>query len=869
MKNREKESQAPEPPARGRGLNELAPAFVGREEEVAALLRVVRELEAGQGRIVTLVGEAGIGKSRLTAEWRQRLGPGVRWLEGRCFAQTESVAFGPLLDLIRRKAGITGEHSESGARALLRITLAQTFSGNEEAQALFASLLGLQTSPRENAMLADLPAQKLRQRLFSFLEQYFTGLARQQPTLLVFEDLHWADASSLELLEHLFALTGQVPLAVVCSFRPGAEGPPARLLAHLEAHHRERHVARVLRPLTPALSARLMGQLLSTSELPEELRALIIRKAEGNPFFVEELLRSLIGREALVHGEGGWAVTPLLHTLAVPDTLQGVLMSRLDRLPAETKWLAQQASVIGRTFLYRVLTHLAGQTPEVDAELGHLEREELIQERMRDSELEYLFKHALTQEVAYQSLLPPQRKDLHRKVGEALEALFSSRVAEHHSVIGEHYLRGEAWPRAVEHLMAAGDAAARLYAHAEARAHYGQVLQALAHLPDTEEWRRLRVDAAIRRVSVAYLAEPLELNRERMEEAEALAERLHTPEGEPDVKRLAHVHYWLGRLHVYRNDFGRAKGYFQRLLEESKGLGDSALLAIPSFMMGRVMTLQGHFGEGARLLAQAVTPLEQAQDWVNWLWTVGFQVMALGALGQLHRAKSLHERALAHAREANNVPGIALCYLTAGYANLFGRDYLRTLECSRTALAAAEQSGERMYCALAHGQKAWAESRLGLHEEAAVSAAQRQEVVESLGGRIVSSDWFAAVDAELALRAGRVEEAVGLARQAVEGARAIEGIFAEGLAERTLGQALVAQEAWGEAEPHWRASLRCFDTGQARLEAAHTRVAWAGLLAGRGEREAARALLEQAMPAYVESGLLGELKRARDMLRAL
>jgi tetratricopeptide (TPR) repeat protein len=865
VKNQDEERQQGEVAS----THELARAFVGREEELAALVAVARELEAGRGGIVTLVGEPGLGKSRLLAEWRHRLGGHVRWLEGRCFAHTESVTLGPVLDLIRRGVGIAGEHSEAEARARLRLTLEQGFSGNEEAQALFASLLGLHTSPREDALLADLPAQRLRQRLFELMARFFTDFARHSPTLLVFEDLHWADASSLELLEHLFALTGDVPLAVVCSFRPGAEGPAAWLLAHLEARHRERHVARVLRPLTPALSARLVGQLLATPALPEALRALIARKAEGNPFFVEELLHSLIERGALVQGEAGWAVTPLLHTLTVPDTVKGVLLSRLDRLPAETRELAQQASVMGRSFPYRVLSHLAGPTAAVDADLRRLEREELIQERVRDAEREYLFKHALTQEVAYESLPPARRQELHRRVGEALEAVFADRVAEHHSVLGEHFLRGEAWPRAVEHLMAAGDAAARLYAHAEARVHYRQVLHALAHLPDTEVWERARVDASIRLVSVAYLAEPPEVNLQRMVEVEPLAARLRTPEGGPDVRRRAHVHYWMGRLHVYLNDFGRAKGYFQRILEEGKELGDSALLAIPSFMMGRVMTLQGYFGEGARLLAQAVAPLERAQDWVNWLWTVGFQCMALGGLGQLHRARGLHERALAHARETSNLTGVALCHLTVGYAFFFGRDSLRMLECGRAALAAAEQAGERMYCALAHGQMAWAQSRLGLHEEAAASAARRREVAASLGGRMVSSDWFVAMEAELALRAGRVEEAVAQARRAAEEARAIGGIFAEGVAERTVGQGLAAQGAWEEAEPHLRASVRCFDTGQARLEAAHTRVAWAGLLAGRGEREAARALLTQALPPYTESGLTGELLRARELLRTV
>ncbi|HEX8439696.1 ATP-binding protein, partial [Archangium sp.] len=409
-------------PTKTRGLHELAPAFVGREDELSTLSEAVRGLEEGRGSIITLVGEAGIGKSRLLAECQSQLGERVRWLEGRCFAHTNAVSFAPFLDLLRRKAGITGEHSEPNASALLHSVLEHIFPGDAEAQAIFTHLLGFRASRQEEAVLATLPAQSLRQKIFALVERYYFRLAQRRPTVLVIEDVHWADTSSLELLEHLFAVTGRTRLLVVCTSRPQLEGPGAQMLAHITAHHAERHRPRVVGPLSETNSVRMIEQLLSLPVLPEALRTLISRRAEGNPFFVEELLRSFIERGALVRGEVGWAVTPLLQTLKVPDTLQGVLMARLDRLPVETKWLAQQASVIGRTFSYRVLMHLARHTAGVDADLGHLEREDIIRERTRDPELEFMFKHALTQDMAYQSLLASRRRELHRQVGEALEA---------------------------------------------------------------------------------------------------------------------------------------------------------------------------------------------------------------------------------------------------------------------------------------------------------------------------------------------------------------------------------------------------------------------------------------------------------------
>ncbi len=856
-------------PAKTRGLHELAPAFVGRQDELSALLEASRRLDEGQGSILSLVGEAGIGKSRLLNEWRLKLGESVRWLEGRCFPHTSSVSFSPFLDMLRRKADIKAEHSEQESRAQLYETLENVFPGDAEAQAIFTHLLGFHPSRQEEAMLATLPAQSLRQKLFTLVERYYVRLAQRRPTVLVIEDLHWADTSSLELLEHLLAVTARTRLIVVCTLRPLVEGAAAQLLSHLSARHSERYVHRTLGPLSAAHSAEMLEQLLSLPTLPEALRTLISGRAEGNPFFVEELLRSLIERGALVRGDGGWAVTPLLQTLKVPATLQGVLMARLDRLPVETKWLAQQASIIGRVFTYRVLMHLARHTDGVDADLGHLEREDIIRERARTPDLEYMFKHALTQDMAYQSLLASRRRELHRQVGEALESLFLDKVGELRSVIGGHYLRGGAWQQAVNHLVAAGDAAARLYAHAEAREHYNKALEALSHLPDTLTHQRQRVDLTIKLVSVSFVAEHPERNRQRMLEAEKVMWSLRATGEAADQERLARVHYWLGRLLVYQGSYDEAMGYFQRVLLECQGTQDEALLAIPSFMMGRVLLMQGHFGQAERLLAQAVAPLERSGEWVNWTWTLGFRSFALTAIGQYQAGLAEHARAQKRAQEANDLTGLVFCHLTRANIYMFVRDLPRMLEASNAAMAAAEQSGDRVLMYLAVGLQAWARIRLGLYEEAQASLARRRSLTQGVGERLLCRDWFATSDAELALRMGRLPEALELAHQAITLARSLGGIFAEGLAERILGQALAAQGKWDEAESHLRDGLELFVAGEILLEEAHTHTIWAELLVTRGEVPRARTHLEQALAIFERSGLEDEGTRVRRLLEAL
>lgn len=862
-------------PNKSRGLRDLARAFVGRERELEQLRKVQRDLEDDRGSVVTITGEAGIGKSRLMAEWRANLGDRARWLEGRSFPHTRGLAFGPFLDLIRRHAGIKDEDSEAVAHRRLANAIEDLFPGDREAHAIFANILGMRLTTDEAATIEPLSAEALRQRIFRLVEALFTRLARERPTIVVVEDMHWADRTSLEMIEHLLPLATRVPLAIVGVFRlqPG-ERPIS--IEPLEAARPGHQVVQLsLLPLSNTSSLTMVEQLLDTDDLPATVKTEIVDKAEGNPFFVEEVIRSLIERGALIRSEDdrGWVATSLLGSVAVPDTLRGLLMARLDRLPEETKWVAQQAAVIGRIFLYRVLRYLFDGESSLDLGLSQLEREELIREHLRHPEVEYIFKHALTQEVAYQSLLAPRRKDLHRKVGEAMEAIFAERLGEFRSILATHFSRAEVWDKAVVYLEQTGDAAARLFSHSEARLHYVDEIAALAHRPVTGTTRRRRVEVLTKLVSVAFAEDSPEENLGRLTEAESLARDLlgSADASNDDRLRLARVHYWIGRLLFFRNQMGDAMSYYRQVIAIGEEFGDPELIAIPSSAIGRTLVLQGQFDGAEPFLQRALAPLAKAANWPEWVLTAGLVGASLAARGRCAEGLDTSRRALTRAHDIRSDSAIAVSRLFLAFIHLVLGDHVKMLEESRQSVALAEQTGARLYAFFGSGFRSWAIGRLGDFDAALVEMRRTIELGRDLGSDLVLAAWFAAAEAEIYLAAGRVQTAIARAEDVVATYRPLGNLFAEGLAERVWarGLASLGPRELSRAEEHLAASVRAFEAGGARIEVARTHVAWGQVSRELDDRATAIAHLERAAGQLAESGLNAELAQVTRQLTEL
>ncbi|MEO8252067.1 MAG: adenylate/guanylate cyclase domain-containing protein [Chloroflexota bacterium] len=860
-------------PGTGRGVRGLDAPIVGRAAEIKKLKGITEALTAGTGQVVIVAGEAGIGKSRLMAEWRRSLEKDIRWLEGRSYAGASGVPYGPFADLTRRYVGISDEDSESRAGSRLRQALQRVLPGGLEANALVGSMLGMRLERDEEEHLATHSPQEVQQRLFALVEDLLRRLAQQQPTVLVLEDLHWADDSSLELVQHLLPLVRQVPLAIVGVLRRGEAEIPwlpvvieryADRLTHLE-----------LVPLARKSTVTLVEELLSSAgSLPDAVQELIIGKAEGNPFFVEEVIRTLIERGALERSADGrrWEMTSRIEGITVPDTLQGVLMARLDRLGKEAKRIAQQAAVIGRIFQQRVLLKVAEDVARLEADLGHLEREELIRELRRDPDLEYIFKHALTQEVAYETLTTPQRRDLHARVGAALEELVADRIGEYQAILGNHFLRGEVWDKAAAYYREAGDAAARLHAYPEASAHYANARQALHSLPPNDDIRRQIIDLTLNQMGVSWGAEDPGSNLAKLAEAEALARAL-TAGGDragPDRVRLARIQYWIGRIHYYRDEPREAIAYFQQVLAVGQELGDEGLLAIPLAVMGRALVVQGHFDRAIPVLARALGPLEKTDEWLDWSFSKAYHGVAIAAGGQHAEGLAETQEAVARARETKNPTALAGCLIVLAFHGCLSRDAQAFREAANAASAAGRLAGNSLMISVGLGFEAWALSRLGRHDEAEARMSEAIGEADKIGGRIVAADWIAAANAELALTAGRPDEAVARAAPAIEKARAIGGIYGEAVAQRIWGQALARLQpsAPEEADLHLATSMDLFQEGGCKLEVAHTHAAWGALLHDRGDLAGAADHFGHAAELLKAAGMPKIAKAAAANLRA-
>jgi len=496
-----------------RGIAGLASPLVGREAEFAALAAALERLGAGVGGIVTLVGEAGIGKSRLVAEVRKHNPVRVtepegsrdssqvlaapRWVEGRCLSYSSSIAYLLWLDVLRGLLGVTAEDAPAEVRDVLRERVeALCADCFDQVYPYLGRLMSLPLQEEAQALLEGLEPRRLKANTFRALETMLQRAADAHPLVVVCEDLHWADPTSLEVLEQSLGLTDRAPLLLVSVFRPRTDHGSWRIKETAARDYRHRHTDLWLDPLSAGESEALVGNLLPLEDLPPKLTWRILSHAEGNPFYVEEIIRSLISEGAILEDEatGRWQATREVAEIRIPDTVQGVLTARIDRLQEETRRVLQMAAVIGRIFLYRVLAAIAEEERELGERLLTLQREEMIRERARLPELEYIFKHELTREAAYNGLLKRERRAFHRQVAEALEGLFLEWVDEQAGLLAHHWERAEVPERAIYYLHQAGEQARGQYANEQAIDYFQR---ALALLEDglSDEFRQ---DMAVR-----------------------------------------------------------------------------------------------------------------------------------------------------------------------------------------------------------------------------------------------------------------------------------------------------------------------------------------------------------------------------------
>lgn len=505
----------------------------------------------------------------------------------------------------------------------------------------------------------------------------------------------------------------------------------------------------------------------------------------------------------------------------------------------------------------------------LSGQLAQLEQAELVR-RLAEAEPAYLFKHALTQEMASDSLLLKHRRAIHYRVAEAYERLYADRLAEIPGVLAYHYAQAGDDAKTARYSLQAAEVAVRLFAYPEARGHLIRALDALRRLPDTQEHRRQRVDAVFWYGEVAWGAFVPDEMLGLVTEAAELANTLANPDGTTgDPRRRVQIHTRLTGLYLARGQYREAVRHARQIEAEASRLGDRVLIATSAAQLGITLMAQGYFADAIPHLLQAVTFSEEATD--RWEW-----YGALGALGT-SRAMGGHfeegladvQHALARVEESRNGFGITQTRAFLMSISLAQSDMTRLGVEGERAAEVAVKFDMPLHAALALGFKALASSRLGRTRDALETMAVAQAMGERVGGQIMLSDWLAAAGAEIAHNAGKPEDAMRLAEQTVALAQSCDGIFAEGWAQRVWGQASAKGKGGKrkkEAEGHLARSLELFERGGAVVEAARTHVAWGEVLQARGNAKAAREHFEKAAAQFQASELTSEMERARVLL---
>ena len=453
--------------------------MVGRDKELDKLELQVMKVINGKGSVVNIIGEAGIGKSRLIAELKnQDIIRKVIIIEGRAISIGRNLSFHPIIDLLKEWAGIKESDGEAIAFEKLGSAIREIYPEKiDEVLPFVATLMGMKLSGKYAERIKGIEGEALEKLILKNMRDLLTKASELTPLVIVMEDMHWADISSIELMELLFHLAEKQRILFINLFRPGHKETGDRLVETVKERLPVYYTEILVQPLDEHMGEALIKNMLNIKRRYYPIVDKIAQRADGNPFFIEEVIHSFIDEEVVVVKDGKFEMTERIDTVVIPNTINDVVMFRIDRLEEKTRDLVKVASVIGRRFYYRILTEVAKTVEDIDNRLSYLKKIQLIRKRKRMEELEYFFNHALAQEAVYESILLQKRKELHLKVAESIEKIFCERLHEFYGMLAYHYSKGEDEDKTEDYLIKAGEEALKTSASIEALHYYQDAME--------------------------------------------------------------------------------------------------------------------------------------------------------------------------------------------------------------------------------------------------------------------------------------------------------------------------------------------------------------------------------------------------------
>jgi tetratricopeptide (TPR) repeat protein len=810
--------------------------FVDRESEFAILNNFLRQVENGHGQAVGLVGEPGIGKSRLLAEFRRQVAGGrASWVEGRCLSYGTAIPYLLALELLRSNCGILEADTPDVVADKVRAGLREVGMDADEDGPVLLHLLEIKDAAGSPALSNP---EAVKGKAFETLRQLTVRGSQRRPLILVLEDLHWVDKVSEEFLGFLAENVRDAHVLLLATYRPGYRPP------WIDKSYAGQTP---LQPLSQDDSIQMVRSVLRTEHLIDLVTQEIVAKGDGNPFFLEQL--------ALHAGEARDLRTDLM----VPDTIHDVVMARIDRLPDETKRFLQTAAVIGREFPLRLLNAVWKGAGTVEDHLRDLIRLEFVYERVQSEGSVYVFRHALTQETAYGSLLERHRRVHHGTVGHALEELYGGRADEVAELLALHFGRSNEGEKSVDYAILAGEKSQRRWANSEALSYFNGALHRLARLPDTEANRLRRIDAVLKQGDGKFAL------GQHAEHIQALDQIRTLVDQSDDPGRRATWHYWRGWTHIMtggQHDIAIEDCNKATELAAAAGLDD--IKAFAEACLAQVYLVAGRFREAISSGERALAAFETLGN----LWwasrTLTHLNPAATALGEWDRSLNYCRRILEHGATLNDARLRVIGLWRMGAAYIYQGNLERGLQCCNEALALDSLPFD---AAMARGIRGYGKIKAGRLDAGIADITESVAWLENSRLRYTHAHYALRL-AEGYIRRGDHALASPLIESVLETGRKTRYVHFEGLACWLMGECL-APEAPASAEPYVETAMEILGRIGARNDLARAMVTRAALRQSAGDVAAARRLLDQAHAIFHALGTLDEPARVQAARAAL
>jgi len=713
--------------------------FVGRRREIEALKEAFEKARSGQGQVVGVVGEAGVGKSRIILEMKEMLSKEeCTCIVGQCLHYGGSMPYLPFLDMLRNYFDI----KEGDREFIIKKKMAEKIERlDERLKGILSPLHEILSLKVEDEEYLKMYSQNKREKTFEAIRDLLIRESQDRPLVLIIEDLQWIDRTSEDFLTYLIGWLASARILLVLLYRP----------EYIHQWHSKSYCSQIrVDQLSTETSAELVQSIFEEGEMVPELRELILSRAAGNPLFMEEFTHTLLENGSIRRTDGEYMLSRRASDIQVPDTVQGIIAARMDRLEESLKRIMQVASVIGREFAFRILQAIMGMQEELKSHLLNLQGLEFIYEKNLFPELEYIFKHALTQEVAYNSLLIKRRKEIHQRIGEAIEELYPDRLEDFYETLALHYRQSEVFDKATDYLIKSGEKSLDRYAVEEAHRHFKEAYDILSSKSGrTKEEDTLLIDLLIKWGYVFFCRGDYRGLNNVFSAHQELAESLG------DKARLGLFYGWLGYALFWGEKLNDSYQYLSKALELGEEIDNQQVIGYACGCLSWTCLIMG-------LLDEAIACGERAQEISQSLESDDFLCsLSLGGIGWAYCFKGEVKKALAtgevlleYGQSHSSIRRLVMGLVVMAYGHALDADFTSGIQyCTK----AIEVSMDPSYTQAARFFLAMNYLSNGQIQEAKDVSQQGISFCEQFGGELFETFYKLFLGASLILE-GRIEQ---------------------------------------------------------------------------------------------------------------